>query len=779
MIKFIDINTGLVFDGSSYIKKAVCKKCGTEVVLNYSDTEITNCPTTILGKSCNAELKYTMTGPHHIFWFENGQSTGIYNIKEICILTDSSHGKIHPTTHKHIIPVSINDNNIFKLVNTSILSINENDIHNEEINGFNYVDINQLTNLNDIWIEGEKYGDYYAHMLYIVAKTDNFGEFIEDIYIDGVPYTIGADFYDENESLYINLSNLGFDITSDVQKAFYPSNVHEDYTDNILINRKLKELLINFWNIIANKGSHKSLMNSLNWFEWGDLVKAKDIWKHDIGNKNVLSNMDFHTVLIDEYKHYLSHFSKTTYMGLYTALEKLKSNNGKPVYDNELNPELEFISAKWSFNDLSLKMSVLGKFYEMFFMPIHLDLIHSTIEDIVFSNTIKINQSLKNDRTDFIYNFGQIEHNVANDIYYLNTIEAPIPSSSKTAILWDNFEYDVLEDTNEDSNIYYNGLGVSIPVKMKLPVSNDGEFIKSIIVTLNIGKTESIYDTWNTFRFDKHIKNKVGNNIEVDFNLICCKEFDYDIRFQFELTNSKVYTTNLQFTTSNVDNIGMNLYKFKKKNDLKPSDFGAVYIDIDHIEDDYRLIRDSERFNGQPQYIQVPETESIGMNHVIVLEGDYADNKDDFFTYYHRVLYKNKDKQYTVCISKDFGFEPREIPQFLLEVMYSNGYRYFSEFYDMKELNGNKFEDFIITDEESLCVTLNLKFGKYIKDYEWIFKNLSTGIDYYPIMNIYSPFITHENINTIDPGFYDIIFKYELYDGTKQEFKLNSAFYKK
>ena len=83
MIKFIDINNGLVFDGSSYIKKAVCEKCGTEIVLNYQDKEITDCPTTILGKSCGGKLKYTMTGPHHIFWFENGQSTGIYNVKEI------------------------------------------------------------------------------------------------------------------------------------------------------------------------------------------------------------------------------------------------------------------------------------------------------------------------------------------------------------------------------------------------------------------------------------------------------------------------------------------------------------------------------------------------------------------------------------------------------------------------------------------------------------------------------------------------------------------------
>ena len=46
-------------------------------------------------------------------------------------------------------------------------------------------------------------------------------------------------------------------------------------------------------------------------------------------------------------------------------------------------------------------------------------------------------------------------------------------------------------------------------------------------------------------------------------------------------------------------------------------------------------------------------------------------------------------------------------------------------------------------------------------------------------MNVYSPFMTHENINLLNSGFYDVIFKYELYNGEKREFKLNSAFYKK
>lgn len=772
MIKFIDVKNGQIFDGSSYVKKSTCPICGYSVDKNYYDKLDDVCPM-YFDKPCKGKLQHTLSGPHYIFWYDGGQSTGIYHVKEICILTDNKHGRIHPTTKKHVLNVTISNNDIFNLVNINNLNIKESVLHEDVINGFEYVNIDNLINSKSIFIEGEKYGDYYIHMLYIIAKSDVAGEFTQDINIDGIPYTIGADFYVENESLYVNLSNLGFDISSDIQKALYPSNVHEDYPDNILINRKLKELLINFWDVIANKGSHKSLINSLKWFEWGDITSVSEIWKHNIGNKFIYSGNNLETILTDKYKDCLSHFAKTTYIGLYTALETIK-----PTYDEENNPELEFISSKWSFNDLSLKMSMLGKFYEMFFMPIHLDLIHSTIEDIVFTNTIKIHQSMNINREDRICNFGTILHNVTEPIYYMQTITTSIPDNAITTIMWSDTSYDIIESNGDESSVYYTGVGVRIPVSMKIPVSNNGEFIKKVTITLNTGISEAGYDIWNTQTIYKHFKKIENGFINVDFDIICCKEFDYDIRFEFELTDCHIYTTNLNFKTSDIDNVIMNVYKYTKKDDLKPEDFGAVYIDIDNIENDFNAQSDLSRFSGELQYMSIAENSNIGLNHVIVLEGDYVNNSDTFFEHYYTILYINKDKKYTVCISKDFDFEPDRIPQFLLEVMYSNGYRYFSEFYDMKELSGNKIEDYTIGDNEALCISLSLKFGKQIKDYEWVFKNLSNGSLYYPQMNIYSPFVTHD-ITTMDAGFYDIIFTYELYDGTVKEFKLNSAFYKK
>ena len=69
---------------------------------------------------------------------------------------------------------------------------------------------------------------------------------------------VAIDAYGEDESLYINLSNNGLEIPYTIQKAIYESNVHEDNPDIILVNRKSKALLSNYWDILANKGSYKS-----------------------------------------------------------------------------------------------------------------------------------------------------------------------------------------------------------------------------------------------------------------------------------------------------------------------------------------------------------------------------------------------------------------------------------------------------------------------------------------------------------------------------------------
>lgn len=792
MIKFIDIKNNQVFDGSSYVKVSTCPKCGYTVKGDYFDELINICPFEFEVSTCNdsnckqpefntaakhfhkcnTPMVETITGPHYVFWIDGEQSTDLYYVKEICVLTDDKHGFVNRYNNKHVLNVSINENDVFKIIDTEKIITNNPDAL-DNINGFTYQDLNSISS-NNCEIYGEQISDgLYVHMIYILAKSTHEGEFKEDFFIDNVPYTIGADFYKENESLYINLMNFGFEITEDIQKSIYEKNVHEDYRDNILINRKLKELLINYWDIIANKGSYKSLINSLNWFEWGDLLRVREIWKHDAGDKIIYDDRKLTSILEDKYKDSLSNFSKTTFISLYTTLEKLVTNSdGGILYDEELNPQIEFISTKWAFRDLSLKMSLLGKFYETFFMPIHLDLIHSTIEDIVFENLIKINQSASLYREDHVYNFGNVTSNISDDsIFYLSNISQPIPENSITVIKWGD-TYDILEKGLEEGSEYYSGVGVIVPVKLKVPLIDGYDWVKSIQLSLNTMGDEE----WVTNKYYKHFDKIEDNHIVIDFDIICTREQDYEIRLQLETINCRVYTINLKFEISDIDNVGINLYKFRKKDALSPSDFGSVYVDIDNIE--YMGEYKKHTFNGEPQYLQMMENDQYGLNHVIVLKGDWTNSQNDFFESYYTVLYKNKDLVYTLCISKQFGFEPKEIPQFLLEVMYNNGYKYFSEFYEMMELAGDKIENYSLFDDESICICTDLKFGRYITEYEWEFENASSGDIFYPDITTESPFVHPDKIVKLTPGYYNVNFKYKLTDGRENVIKLNSAFKK-
>ena len=179
------------------------------------------------------------------------------------------------------IDVEIPDNPVFKLLD--IKELTGNIAEKESIAGVPYVDINKCS-VNKVTIGGHPIkGDQQAiYLIYFRAASQAAGEFIENFYvtINGQKhlYRIGADFYGENELLQMNLANFGIELPQEITKAIGCSNVHEDKIDYILLNRKLKELISNYWDIIANKGSYKSLENSLKWFEYGDSVKLKEIW---------------------------------------------------------------------------------------------------------------------------------------------------------------------------------------------------------------------------------------------------------------------------------------------------------------------------------------------------------------------------------------------------------------------------------------------------------------------------------------------------------------------
>jgi hypothetical protein len=314
----------------------------------------------------------------YIHWFDGKQSLGLNYDKSFIILTDTPEVTIKTNS------------NIFYIVDNSKINNNIEKTYYDKT----YLDLNFIKT-NELYQSGiTKVGDYYLYTFNIIAQGKTVGEITDLFYINDEEFLIGADFVEENEMLNINLGNFGVEFSNEIQRAIYEKDINEQKTDFVLLNRKYKELLNEYINIIANKGSYKSLINSLKWFEYGDIVKIYEYWKHAEPNKNYLSKRDITQFVNEQTENLLLSNTKTTFIGISIALERLKKINGYIEYENkyqvnlndypqllnEPNPVLENTVMLWSKNEMMLKSVLLGNFFATYFLPIHLDLILKHIQ---------------------------------------------------------------------------------------------------------------------------------------------------------------------------------------------------------------------------------------------------------------------------------------------------------------------------------------------------------------------------------------------------------------
>lgn len=546
----------------------------------------------------------------YIHWFDGEQSVGLIYSQPLCIITDDDFIKVELKS------------DTFSLVNPQIPS-------EESINGFNYKNINsikvdyldtQATSL-DNKLQFKEYNGYKICIIYILGSSNVAAEYIDELHINNEIFNIGADFYAENESLYINASNFGINIPESVQKAFYSTNILEEKKDNIILNRKFKELLSNYWDIIANKGSYKSLLNSLKWFEWGDVVRLREIWKHEDFGKTIYDDRALCSILEDKYKDTLNGFAKTSYIALYTAMQKL--NIGK--YDNEKNPELEEISHIWSKNDLMLKMCLLGNFYETYFMPIHLDLIHSTIEDIVFTNTFKMTSTGKISRVDHFYDVNDFTCVVNNgdDIKLTNVSVGVDPITlfaNKNTLSYNTVICGVkplldVKDLKSDNDLKYlytqnyNGIGAIVKVHCEIPMSS-GDFIKREFLLIKF---------INEFQItDYKIFHENDGKVTIDFCLLVTEPTTqnnkYQMTLKFDTASGKTFIKNLTFDVIDITNATLNLYKLEKNSNLVDLNTKSrIYPSFTNIG--------SNEFTSYKQYLPTPSNDSgVGYNNIVVFD---------------------------------------------------------------------------------------------------------------------------------------------------------------
>lgn len=551
-------------------------------------------------------------------WFDEPLSVGLKAPKTILFLSQ-----------KRLVNCSIENNDFIKIVKQDILGTATTQV---EIHDVNYEDLNKILGLTTTSVGyqlSNVYNKLYLHAIYLVADGVSVCEAIINFIIDGVTYEVGVDIYDIEETHKINLSNNGIQIPDEFVKTIYDTNVREDFNNPIVVNRKLKELILEGVDIIHKKGSYKSLLNSMKWFEWGDSLVMREYWKDKDDNSYLYNELkeEFDSSM----NSIISEYTKTTYIGLYGALNKLKVDKQdkivyehyqipamtmdgtiiKPItltggphlfpndieYNREMTlgntgdgrvqigeypspeippagymgtnfyfsvpegayhmsepvPEVMSIAHRWANYDLQLKMTLLGNFFSTYFMPIHMDLLHSTIENMIYTNCIKIYESGDINRVDYVDNLGSFACSLDTGNKYFYMKDEIVSVTNKTLLGVSSFDNHIsygVSTMDIDNNIMsekdlkiflmqYKGNPLSL-----VPISIDAhnKKIKRITISLSRWVIKDVKE--NTYGWEEVLPCKSfstsslnpldeeGNNIiksKFSFNILLDKLGTYNI----------------------------------------------------------------------------------------------------------------------------------------------------------------------------------------------------------------------------------------------------------
>lgn len=602
---------------------------------------------THLFKFLDVASKTTYSAGHgYVFQMgENGCSTGKWYSKNLVILTDVQN-----------LTISIPEDSYFHLVDLS------KEISPVEINSHNYADLSEIIT-SSIESIGKSIqtslGEMYYHSFNVVFMSDTEGEFHDAFTVsyseeggnvDEV-YEIAADVYMEDERLSIGLANEGIEIPEAFQRAVYPTNVRDESSDKLLLNRKWKELLIEYWNTVANKGSYNSLINSLKFFEYGDLVRIEEYWKQtDNFSIEELIGRDIEQILDPLVRQYLDVMSKTTYIGLYLTVNGLtKTSDDSIEYLPEMDgshldkflsepvPVLQELALKHSVEDLAMKMTLLANYFSTYFMPIHLDLIQSSIDKIVFSNTIKILRSIRFRREDWFDSLNPISCNLSieKDYWMGNTRVFNYPDTvlrnSNVPTYWGdlnmlgvdptvenriNFSEENLEEIKQYLNQYFGGVGAVVPIQIALESVRN--FLKSVRISIYRETEKSNYDLTNTYLSEKPIFLDT-----IEFNLVFTKAGHYCIMLQAANVDGTDFAGSWYIDIHG--SIG-NLISVQRLKKIDYRDDQLGYDDWFYKNLDFNSFMFTEPFAEQVKYKQwlVPTdgstVDGIGLNHLVVID---------------------------------------------------------------------------------------------------------------------------------------------------------------
>ena len=190
----------------------------------------------------------------------------------------------------------------------------------------------------------------------------------------------------EDERFKLVLENFGRKIDQEKEYIFRDSDINEELTDNILLNKKRKELLLEGDKIYPYMGSYKALINVLNLFGYYDV----DIKEYFLNvDQNSPDKGKFTSVIIDKKPNSesvkrtwavlpSSVYKKTSLFGLYYKLNKTTG-----AYDEFDMPIVEE-DYQFTADEVLIKLFGLKELLKKDYLPLNARIYDITGEGIYF-----------------------------------------------------------------------------------------------------------------------------------------------------------------------------------------------------------------------------------------------------------------------------------------------------------------------------------------------------------------------------------------------------------
>jgi hypothetical protein len=290
------------------------------------------------------------------------------------------------------------------------------------------------------------------------------------------------------------------------------------------------------------------------------------------------------------------------------------------------------------------------------------------------------------------------------------------------------------------------------------------------------------------------VTRSIGGKITLGFNVLSKIARDYDMVFTFVLGSSKSLTKRVTFSTVDVDNLNLSLYKILSKDDKN----GFTFEDFSSrgISDYVWKIQNTPpmTYRQYIPYVQNPgdDYKGVKLNRTVVI--DVRDVQYEIprlrMKMSDYLIFQKTDGdiiKYLLCISKRF-FAP--IPAGIIGEykVIRNDLGFYPQFHTIERIGGMSIEDYTVTQHDSLCVIPEIhkgydryepfRYGHMIEHAEWEFINTSTNEVISHPSSSRQPIVANTNDKLMTDGFYDIVFRYRL-GGEQRELRLDSAFRKK